>query len=155
MTKPHLVHTTGIVPFGGSRVDGLVQTIVWNDGVIIATAWSETDPVLKGEIVCERYTVTRSPSYQSTVDWTLRDVTGEYRGTFPTRKAAAAEADRRVRLSLFRRLNALAGPAVHTVRGLPIPPEGLPYGTTHDMNCPGCAGTPFLASPRSETYWSS
>lgn len=43
----------------------------------------------------------------------------------------------------------------HTVRGKPIGPEGVPYGTTHDMDCPGCAGTPYLLSPRSETYWSS
>ena len=44
---------------------------------------------------------------------------------------------------------------VHTVRGAPIGPEGVPYGTTHDMDCPGCEGTSFLTSPRSETYWAS
>lgn len=44
---------------------------------------------------------------------------------------------------------------IHTVRGLPIPAEGLPYGTTHDMDCPACQGTSFTASPRSETYWAS
>ncbi len=33
--------------------------------------------------------------------------------------------------------------------------KGIPYGTTHDMDCPGCINTPFTASPRSETYWSS
>lgn len=44
---------------------------------------------------------------------------------------------------------------VHTVRGKPIGPEGSPYGVTHDMDCPGCVDTPFTASPRSETYWSS
>lgn len=44
---------------------------------------------------------------------------------------------------------------VHTSRGKVIGPEGLPYGTTHDMDCPGCEGTPFTASPRSEAYWSS
>lgn len=43
----------------------------------------------------------------------------------------------------------------HTVRGELVGMEGLPYGTTHDMDCPGCVDTPFLASPRSETYWSS
>ena len=43
----------------------------------------------------------------------------------------------------------------HTVKG------GKPaaiyggYGVTHDMDCPGCEGTSFTASPRSETYWSS
>lgn len=44
---------------------------------------------------------------------------------------------------------------VHTVRGREIGPEGSPYGVTHDMDCPGCRDTPFTASPRSETYWSS
>jgi hypothetical protein len=44
---------------------------------------------------------------------------------------------------------------IHTVRGKPIGPEGAPYGTTHDMDCPSCQDTPFTASPRSETYWSS
>lgn len=44
---------------------------------------------------------------------------------------------------------------VHTVRGRAIGPEGVPYGTTHDMDCPACQGTPFTASPRSETYWAS
>lgn len=43
----------------------------------------------------------------------------------------------------------------HTVRGQTAGPEGWPYGTTHDMDCPGCQGTSFTASPRSETYWSS
>ena len=43
----------------------------------------------------------------------------------------------------------------HTVGGKVIGPEGVPYGTTHDMLCPGCQGTSFTASPRSETYWSS
>jgi len=46
-------------------------------------------------------------------------------------------------------------PTVHTVRGLPIGPEGVAYGTTHDMSCPACQDTPFTASPRSETYWAS
>ena len=44
---------------------------------------------------------------------------------------------------------------VHTYRGQPIGPEGLPYGTPHDYDCPGCIDTPFTLSPRSETYWSS
>lgn len=44
---------------------------------------------------------------------------------------------------------------VHTVGGKPIPPEGVPYGTTHDYDCPACQDTPFTASPRSETYWAS
>jgi hypothetical protein len=34
-------------------------------------------------------------------------------------------------------------------------PNGIQYGQTHDMDCPGCANTPFTASPRSETYWAS
>lgn len=42
----------------------------------------------------------------------------------------------------------------HTVRG-ETSETGWPYGTTHDMDCPGCAGTSFTASPRSETYWCS
>ena len=48
-------------------------------------------------------------------------------------------------------------PMPHTVRGAPIGPEGVPYGTKHDMNCPACiaSGASFTASPRSETYWSS
>ncbi len=44
---------------------------------------------------------------------------------------------------------------VHTIGGKPPPPEGWRYGQTHDMDCPGCINTPFTASPRSETYWSS
>jgi len=44
---------------------------------------------------------------------------------------------------------------LHTVRGEPIGPDGVPYGTTHDYDCPGCAGTAYTASPRSETYWAS
>ena len=42
----------------------------------------------------------------------------------------------------------------HTVHG-EVNTEGWPYGTTHDMDCPGCQDTPFTASPRSETYWAS
>ena len=51
--------------------------------------------------------------------------------------------------------------AVHTVGGIVIGThgtkyaDGIPYGTTHDMDCPGCQNTPFTASPRSETYWAS
>jgi hypothetical protein len=44
---------------------------------------------------------------------------------------------------------------VHTVRGQAIGPDGSPYGVTHDYDCPGCEGTAFTSSPRSETYWSS
>lgn len=29
------------------------------------------------------------------------------------------------------------------------------YGIRHDMDCPGCQDTPYLSSPRSETYWAS
>jgi hypothetical protein len=43
---------------------------------------------------------------------------------------------------------------VHTVGGK-TSAEGWAYGVTHDMDCPGCKDTPFLISPRSETYWSS
>lgn len=46
-------------------------------------------------------------------------------------------------------------PDEHWSRGLPIGEEGIPYGQTHDMSCPGCQGTPYLTSPRSEHYWSS
>lgn len=45
--------------------------------------------------------------------------------------------------------------ASHRVRGKPIGPEGIPYGQVHDTNCPPCSDTPWTASPRSETYWSS
>jgi len=47
--------------------------------------------------------------------------------------------------------------AVHTINGRPIDNETNPgtYGRTHDMDCPGCQGTSFTASPRSETYWAS
>lgn len=44
---------------------------------------------------------------------------------------------------------------IHTVRGEPIPPEGLPYGTLHDMDCPACKDKPFMLTPRSESYWAS
>lgn len=44
---------------------------------------------------------------------------------------------------------------VHTVGGEPIGPAGIAYGTRHDMDCPACQGTPYTASPRSETYWAS
>jgi hypothetical protein len=46
---------------------------------------------------------------------------------------------------------------VHTIGGKVIDHATNPgtYGRTHDMDCPGCAGTSFTASPRSETYWSS
>jgi hypothetical protein len=44
---------------------------------------------------------------------------------------------------------------VHTVRGGKPAREFGGYGVTHDMDCPGCQDTSFLASPRSETYWSS
>ncbi len=44
---------------------------------------------------------------------------------------------------------------VHTVRGGKPAAEFGGYGVTHDMDCPGCQGTSFTASPRSETYWSS
>lgn len=44
----------------------------------------------------------------------------------------------------------------HTISGRLIGPGNPgPYGRTHDMDCPGCQSTPFTASPRSETYWSS
>lgn len=58
-------------------------------------------------------------------------------------------------------LDMVAPDPVHTVRGEVIGdpdgpyPDGVPYGTTHDMDCPGCQDIPFLASPRSETYWAS
>ena len=42
---------------------------------------------------------------------------------------------------------------VHTRNGKADGPWD--YGMTHDMDCPGCKDTPFTASPRSETYWSS
>jgi hypothetical protein len=42
----------------------------------------------------------------------------------------------------------------HTVKG-EYRREGWPYGTTHDMSCPGCQDIPFTLSPRSETYWAS
>lgn len=46
---------------------------------------------------------------------------------------------------------------IHTVRGVAIGPEGVPYGTTHDMDCSACvaSGASFEATPRSEAYWSS
>ena len=43
---------------------------------------------------------------------------------------------------------------VHRSRGRIVGREGIPYGQTHDMDCPGCADTPSLLSPRSDTYWS-
>ena len=43
----------------------------------------------------------------------------------------------------------------HTVRGGKPAAQFGAYGVTHDMDCPGCEGTSFTASPRSETYWSS
>ena len=48
-------------------------------------------------------------------------------------------------------------PKRHRVGGKPIPSTGVPYGTTHDNDCPGegCADVPFTLSPRSETYWAS
>jgi len=42
---------------------------------------------------------------------------------------------------------------VHTVNGKSDGPWA--YGVTHDYDCPGCEGSNFLTSPRSETYWSS
>ena len=42
----------------------------------------------------------------------------------------------------------------HTVRGELIGLEGVPYGTTHDRDCPGCDG-PYGTTPRDEAYWSS
>lgn len=47
---------------------------------------------------------------------------------------------------------------IHTIGGRMIGPDNPgAYGRTHDMNCPACvaSGTPYTASPRSETYWSS
>jgi hypothetical protein len=51
----------------------------------------------------------------------------------------------------------LNAPPPHRVGGKTIGPEGVPYGTTHDGNCPACiaSGASFTSSPRSETYWSS
>jgi hypothetical protein len=46
-------------------------------------------------------------------------------------------------------------PNEHWSRGLPIGEEGIPYGQNHDADCPGCLGTPWAASPRSDSYWSS
>lgn len=43
----------------------------------------------------------------------------------------------------------------HWALGEPIDLDGVPYGFPHDLDCPGCVDTPFTASPRSETYWSS
>lgn len=45
-------------------------------------------------------------------------------------------------------------PPRHTVNGK-TSEDGWPYGTIHDMDCPGCKDVPYLASPRSEAYWSS
>ena len=46
---------------------------------------------------------------------------------------------------------------VHTRGGQPIPLGGLPYGVTHDLDCPACvaSGRPWGADPRSEAYWSA
>lgn len=58
-------------------------------------------------------------------------------------------------------IRAAVGSTIHTARGSVIGdpngafPDGIPYGQTHDMDCPGCKDTPFTASPRSETYWAS
>ncbi len=50
--------------------------------------------------------------------------------------------------------DAAAAPLAHTVRG-ESSSEGWAYGVTHDADCPGCAGTDFTSSPRSESYWAS
>jgi hypothetical protein len=65
-------------------------------------------------------------------------------------QATMDEEERMLRAQL-----AAAGFPVHKSRGKVIGPEGVPYGTTHDMDCPGCINTPFSASPRSEAYWSA
>ena len=46
----------------------------------------------------------------------------------------------------------------HTYRrGQPIPLTGVPYGTTHDRDCPACEanGASWGCDPRSEAYWSA
>jgi hypothetical protein len=46
--------------------------------------------------------------------------------------------------------------SVHTIGGQPISDTNPgAYGRNHDMACPGCEGTSFTASPRSDAYWSS
>ena len=43
----------------------------------------------------------------------------------------------------------------HTVRGGKDASIYGAYGINHDMDCPGCKDTPYLISPRSDTYWTS
>jgi hypothetical protein len=71
-------------------------------------------------------------------------------GWFQTRQHAVSAAEDGVRERVLA-----ASSASHTVRGKAIGSEGIPYGTTHDYDCPACATTSFTASPRSETYWAS
>lgn len=82
-------------------------------------------------------------------------VTAVVAARFPTatldRFSARKTSDNRYTVSA--RITVVIGE--HTVRGVTAGPEGWAYGVTHDFDCPGCAGTSYTASPRSESYWSS
>jgi hypothetical protein len=56
---------------------------------------------------------------------------------------------------LRQRIAPVESTPVHTVRGGKPAAEFGAYGVPHDMDCPGCQGTSFTASPRSEAYWAS
>jgi hypothetical protein len=168
----NVVATTGINRFGGQRIpQGVSAANLWDDGVVLASAWSEDD-TLDGAIFTFRGTIRRA-TYSRTL-WAMRTEDDLFVDDFKTRKAAVAHAERMAQRAAFRGLNekvkartttlgikvslpdgSVLNPAPrHTVGGK-TSDNGWPYGTTHDMDCPGCEGTSFTSSPRSETYWAS
>jgi hypothetical protein len=166
--------------FGGTRIAGGMTTVnMWSDAVVIAHAVTfDPESPIAGTVFTFRGTITKT-GHGGRDTWAVRREDGGLMDTYRTRQDAVLGAEAIVVMDAFRALNAIealakiAASPKHDyptcecgpdIRVLPEPPKHTvggkadgpwPYGTTHDMDCPGCAGTSFTASPRSETYWSS
>jgi hypothetical protein len=109
MTNPTIVVNLEISKFGGIRVPGgLSSANLWSDGVVIATSWT-LDPAspVAGELFTFRGTITRSPSYEAKVRWTLRSVVDNtWIDDYPTRQRAVEAAQSRSQMSAIRATNA-------------------------------------------------
>lgn len=173
-----VVVSTGLNDFGGHRISGGHSSAnLWNDDTVIASAWSDSDPLIGGEVFTFRGTIKKA-TYSNYL-WAMRTEDDLFVDDFKTRKAAVEHAERMAQRLAFRGLNAAikrtkpATPGFNIKVSLPdgsvLSPEprhtvggktsdnGWPYGTTHDMDCPACvaSGSSFTTSPRSETYWAS
>lgn len=157
----------------GDDITAQINVNLWDDGVVLASAVGLDEnrdlqtASFRGEIV-------KGPAYLKNSPWYLyadgrglittertRRSALQVAGNFainawcaPTRERDGAARRARIAERIAARR---AAQTPHTINGQTAEqaPDLFTYGHTHDMDCPGCAGTPFTASPRSETYWAS